>query len=71
MAENWNTLTDDKTYDHATHRRLISAQLRELGAVLPKDISFRYVSLGPGDGKTDVALLPHIERELTITSYFL
>jgi hypothetical protein len=41
-----------------------------MAAVLPKDVAFRYVSLGPGDGKTDVALLPALAKELTISSCF-
>lgn len=70
MAENWNALTDDRTYGHAAHRRALSSQIGEMAAVLPKDVSFRYVSLGPGDGKTDAALLPALAKELSISSCF-
>lgn len=70
MAENWNALTDDHIYGHADHRRTLSSQIGEMAAVLPKDVSFRYVSLGPGDGKTDVALLPALAQELSISSCF-
>lgn len=70
MAENWNALTDDSTYAHEQHRRAVSQQIKSLAAELPKDVSFRYVSLGPGDGKFDVALLPKLDTELIISSCF-
>ncbi len=70
MAENWNALTDDRIYGHAAHRRALSGQIGKMAEVLPKDVAFRYVSLGPGDGKTDVALLPALAEELTISSCF-
>jgi hypothetical protein len=70
MAENWNALTDDRIYGHAPHRLALSGQIGEMATVLPKDSAFRYVSLGPGDGKTDVAVLPALAKELTITSCF-
>jgi hypothetical protein len=70
MAENWNALTDDSTYAHASHRSELSGQISDMAAFLPNDVAFRYVSLGPGDGKTDVALLPALANELTITSCF-
>lgn len=70
MAENWNALTDDGTYGHEAHRRKLSGEIRGLKAVLPQDVSFRYVSLGPGDGKTDAALLPALANEMTISSCF-
>lgn len=70
MAENWNALTDDQTYGHAAHRKALSSQIGEMAEVLPKDVAFRYVSLGSGDGKTDVEVLPALAKELTITSCF-
>ncbi|MET0305069.1 MAG: hypothetical protein ABW196_02435 [Solirubrobacterales bacterium] len=70
MAENWNALTDDKTYAHAHHRSSLAGAISDMTAVLPKDTSFRYVSLGPGDGKTDAAVLPALANELDITSCF-
>jgi hypothetical protein len=70
MAENWNALTDDNTYAHGRHRSGLSGQMADMASALPEDVSFRYISLGPGDGKTDVALLPELAKARTVTSCF-
>lgn len=70
MAENWNRLTDDQTYAHGHHRQQLSRLMEEMIAVLPTDANFRYISLGPGDGKTDVEILPPLSKALSITSLF-
>ena len=70
MAENWNALTDDVTYAHANHRSELAGRLEKMTAFLPKGATLRYISLGPGDGKTDVELLPVLSRRLDITSCF-
>jgi hypothetical protein len=70
MAENWNRLTDDRTYAHGQHRQQLASLIQDMTAELPTDGAYRYVSLGPGDGKTDVALLPALSKALPITSCF-
>lgn len=70
MAENWNDLTDDDTYAHAHHRRTLAGAISDMTEVLPTNGSYRYVSLGPGDGKTDVAVLPALGAALDISSCF-
>jgi hypothetical protein len=70
MAENWNRLTDDSVYAHGDHRQQLASLVGEMTAGIPTELSYRYVSLGPGDGKTDVALLPALAGTLDISSCF-
>jgi uncharacterized SAM-dependent methyltransferase len=70
-AQAWSRLTNDPQYGHIEHINQLGQWIPDLLNNIDQSKRYNYISLGPGDGRTDVHLFPSFKQALSFHSIFL
>ncbi len=70
----WIALCQNREYGHIELVELIDRSFPEVARIMkanmPKAVSMNLVSLGPGDGETDIRILRHLETAFDFRCYY-